>query len=122
LLDVLDGFPHCHVSTFEGLLLLFGGWILCNLSTLGFGWVFFSLVSSVLCIFATRESILSTKENAVQTLELACNMWFSSLLYPFFHTWNLHPMCSNDSILHIFQFPTYWICALLCLLFIFSSC
>jgi hypothetical protein len=83
---------------------------------------FFSLVSSVLCIFATRESILSTKENAVQTLELACNMWFSSLLYPFFHTWNLHPMCSNDSILHIFQFPTYWICALLCLLFIFSSC
>jgi len=44
---------------------------------------FFFLVSSVLCIFATRESILSTKENAVQTLELACNMWFSSLLYPF---------------------------------------
>jgi hypothetical protein len=43
------------------------------------------------------------------------------LLYPFFHTWNLHPMCSNDSILQIFQFPTYWICALLCLFFIFSS-
>ncbi len=148
LLDVLDAFPHFHVSTFEWWLLLLGGWILCNLSTLGFGRVFFSLVSSVLCIllilvkasflplpkqnavwmpgfsltgnlhlmlqfsslsclnnlqsvvgrrmslpmshwvflvflfvsvlciFATRESVLSTKENAVQTL-----------------TWNWHAIC-----------------------------
>jgi len=68
LLDVLDGFPHCHVSTSEGLLLLLGGWILCNLSTLGFGWVFFSLVSSVLCILLilVKASFLSLpKQNAV---------------------------------------------------------
>ncbi len=64
------------------------GWILCNLSTLGFGWVFFSLVSSVLCILLilVKASFLSLpKQNAV---------WMPGLS----HTGNLHLMLQFSSL------------------------
>lgn len=64
------------------------GWILCNLSTLGFGWVFFSLVSSVLCILLilVKASFLSLpKQNAV---------WMPG----FSHTGNLHLMLQFSSL------------------------